>query len=62
MTNKTLDYVIVTHDRATFFAERGEESDVTDGYYNVYELDPEQSEERNHYCISEEFIHDIEWK
>lgn len=55
------DYVIVDHERATFFAERREPSEYTEGYYNVYELDPRYEDDRNHYCVSEEYIHEIDW-
>jgi hypothetical protein len=61
MKNEMPDYVIVTHERATFFAERGEESEYSEGYFNVFELDSTQSTERNHYCISDEFIHELDW-
>jgi len=55
------DYVIVDHERATFFAERGDESEYSPGYFNVFELDSTQSDERNHYCIHEDYIHDFDW-
>ena len=55
------DYVIVDTERNSFFAERRGESEYTEGYYHVYELDSRQEEIRNHYCIHEDFIHEIDW-
>jgi hypothetical protein len=62
MKTETPDYVIVdVEGRVAFFAERGEESEHSEGYYHVQELDTNQSDERNHYCIFEDNIHELDW-
>jgi len=53
--NKTPDLVIVEGERIAFFAERRGSNEYGEGYH-VYELDENQSEERNHYIVTEDKI------
>jgi hypothetical protein len=54
------DCVIVTTDRFSFFAARMGKNEYGEGYH-VYELDPNQSAERNHYIVTADKIHEIVW-